>query len=119
MVKSFMLYNGQFVFDGKNDITMISDDDELVQGVGIIIATNTGEWFLNPSFGLDRFGILGQKLESEKIVNKITTAILTNEPRVNSVDGIELDYSSSERRLGITFTFSKQDGTQLTGTVGV
>jgi phage baseplate assembly protein W len=119
-LKSFFLdANGQFNFDGRNNLVMVSDDDELIQCVGMIISTNTGEWFLNPSFGLDRFNILGKKMDRDRITATITAAIITNEPRVASVDSIELDFSNSQRSLGVTFTFTKQDGTQLTGEVGV
>jgi phage baseplate assembly protein W len=99
---------------------MVSGDDELVQAVGMIVSTNLGEWFLNSNFGLARFQILGTKLESDRITQLVTKSILENESRVSSVDKVELVQDDiTPRGIKITFTFTKTDGTQLTGQVGV
>lgn len=115
-MKGFLLTPaGQFVFDGQNNMVMVDEDDELMQSVRHIITTNLGEWFLNPLIGWDRFGTLGAKKDEERTITDLSRAILEGEGRVDTVEDIVLDYNRPERHLHITFTFTKKDGTELTG----
>lgn len=114
-MRSFKLQNGQFVFDGQNSLIMVEGDLELMQCIQHIITTQLGEWFLNPTIGWDRFGTLGQKPNEERTVNDIIAAIINSEPRVASVDDVQVTYNVPGRHAKIRYVVTKQDNEQVTG----
>lgn len=107
---------GDFVFDSNRTMQMVEDDDELVQAVRVAIQTNLGEWFINPLFGFDRFDVLGQNYDVERITDDITYA-MSQVDRVDTVDDIYTEFDSEKRKLLISYVFTKVDGDQLADTV--
>lgn len=114
-MKSFKLKNGQFQFDGQNALAMVDEDDELMQCIQQTITTQLGEWFLNPTIGWNRFNTLGRKPSEERSANDIIAAILTSEPRVASVDNVNVTFNEDGRGAKITYIVTKQDSTELAG----
>ena len=90
--------NGDFVFDGQNNLALVSDEDEFLQSIGEILRTNTGEWFLNEDHGLSRYEILGNKYNETDASDLITEAIFQHED-VDRVEKIELDFVRNTRKL--------------------
>jgi hypothetical protein len=117
-MKSLKVVNGDLQFDGQNNLIMVDGDDELIQAVTEIIIVNAGEWFLNPLHGYDRFEVLGQKFDRDRAIDSLYAAVL-QEPRVDRVENIELDFDRSGRHLDIKFEFAKANGEIVEGGVVV
>lgn len=109
---------GDIDFDGSNNIKMVGGDDELIQSVRNRIATNVGEWFLNPDFGFDRFEVLGKKVDYDMAADILSAAIL-NEERIAGVDDLKFDYDAANRKMFISFSLTKTDGGTVEGGVTV
>lgn len=117
-MKSFYINpsSNDIEFDGQNSIKMIDGNDEIIQGVRIIITTNIKEWFLNPDFGFDRFSILGNKHDQERATDALYKAILQHE-KVAMVDNVSFEVEREKRKLKINFSFTTIDGDVIEGGV--
>jgi phage baseplate assembly protein W len=115
-VINFKLIDGDLVFDNQNNISMVSDDDELLQCIEEILKTNTGEWFLDDSVGFARFELLGSKFNEDTAIDLLTEAIL-QETRIDSLENLTLDFDRKTRKLSVTFEIIKATGESLIGEV--
>ncbi len=105
---------GDFEFDGQKRLKMISDDEEIMQGIWMIITTNVGEWFLNDQFGFARFRILGQKFDEADAVDELNAAILQHD-KIAAVEDVVLDYNRTTRKLKINYVCRKENGEIIEG----
>jgi phage baseplate assembly protein W len=115
---NFKLVDGDLVLDAQKNIPMVSDDDELLQCVEEILRTNAGEWFLNDSIGFARFEVLGSKFNEDTAINSLTEAVL-QEPRIDSVENITVDFDRKTRKMSVTFEIMKVTGETLIGEVEI
>ena len=115
---NFKLVDGDIVFDGQNNISMVSDNDELLQSIEEILNTNAGEWFLDDENGFARFEVLGQKFDEDTAINAISTAIFQNE-QVGSIENITVDFDGKSRKLTVTFEIIKTTGETVIGEVEI
>lgn len=96
---------GDLDFDSQNNLRMAEDGVEQTQTLWLLFTTQTGEWFLDTRHGVNyRDHILGVKPDADE--NRIRATVedaLGQEPRVDEILSIALDYSRQERRLGIDF----------------
>lgn len=107
---------GDFVFT-NGDMEIVAGDDELLQSVRHTLRTNLGEYFLNPDFGFARYEALGEKYDHNRIKDAVYAAILSV-PRVTAVNDVHSFYDGENRKLLITFTFTKGE-TEITGEVQI
>lgn len=118
MMINFKMVGGDIVFDGQNNITMIDGDDEFLQCVREILTTNTGEWFLDDSNGLDRFSILGEKYNAEEAADMLTEAIFQDD-RVERVEKLNIDFDRKSRKMTVLFEIVKTNEEILIGEVEI
>ena len=115
-MKTFLLNeSGDLEFDGSRNIRMVDGADEKIQSVRLLIATNTGEWFLNTDFGMDYFAILGQKWPDAK--EEIRAAFMEafeQEERIDEVLSLSFEYMREERKLKVNFHL-RMDGEEVEG----
>lgn len=65
------------------NLSLIENDEETVQSIGIILRTRQGEFFGDPEMGLDQTNIFGKKYDREIASTDIFEA-LEQEERVNN-----------------------------------
>lgn len=102
------------VFDGQNNIVMVGEDEEILQCIERVITTNSGEWFLNPGMGFDRYEILGKKYNPEYTSDLLYAAIL-QETRISSIENIRYEFNRQGRGLKVYVVLIKANGEQLEG----
>lgn len=106
--------DGRIILDGQNNISVVSGQDEFTQAVEEILKTNAGEWFLDPDHGLDRFEILGKKVDAEHATDILRAAIF-QEPRVDRIEKLELEFEKINRKLIVKFEIIQTTGETVEG----
>ena len=115
-MKTFLLNeSGDLEFDGSRNIRMVDGADEKIQSVRLLIATNTGEWFLNTEHGLDYFVFLGQKWpDSEEETRAAFMEAFEQEPRIEEVLSLSFEFLREERKLKVKFRL-RMEGEEVEG----
>ncbi|EOV2989959.1 DUF2634 domain-containing protein [Enterococcus faecalis] len=72
------------------DILLVEDNLELTQSVFMILSIRLKEFKLDPSVGLESENMLGKNYNEDYLKQDITEAILDQEPRINSIENIEI-----------------------------
>ena len=112
------LVEGDLVLDNQHNITMVSDNDEIMQCVEEILKTNAGEWFLDDAVGFARFEVLGRKFNEETTIEALAEAIL-QESRVDSIENLTMNFDRKSRKLTVNFEIIKTTGETATGEVEI
>lgn len=102
MITFLLDETGDIVFDGQYNLRMVMGAEEKQQAIRVLLQTNLGEWFLNTGHGLDYMAILGKKPNGAEIRAVIMEA-LKQEPRVEEVISLDIDYDRSKRHLSVYF----------------
>ena len=97
------------MFDGQNNLSLVSDENEENQSLRAILSTNKGEWFLNSDIGIDYTLLQVKNPDLDLIKQEIYSAIM-QEGRVSSVDSLEVSFDSSKRKLSISFSATMVSG---------
>lgn len=113
-MRTFKIVNGDLLFDGQNNLVMVEGHEEEAQSIERILTTNQGEWFLNILHGLDYNEIQGKGKTKEGIKLALIEAI-SQEPRVEDIEFIEVDIDNRNRRLNVKFNILMQSGNYVTG----
>ncbi len=111
MLKTFGLdlYNDVH-FDGENNLVIIESVDEAEQSLLHHLKTRQGEWFLNTEHGLNYSVFLGEKFDRvQEATRAAFLECLYQEPRVEEVISIALDFDSTERAMRVDFAV-RMDG---------
>lgn len=106
------------VFDNQNNIKFVTDDDEVDQSTGLLLNVNTGEWFLNQSFGLD-FSKLQVKNPDETSIRAAVFTALQQEPRIKSLSSLSVSLDSKSRQLTVNFNATAVDGSNISNSTAV
>lgn len=107
--------SGDLIIEG-DDLVIISESEEVVQCCRHEIATNMGEWFLNPEMGINQDLFVGNNLDEEVMRSELTQAIL-RDPRVVAVEAITFERNRQARTLLIKFAASGPSGEVYEGEV--
>jgi len=110
-VQSIKLVNGDLAFDG-NDLAVLEGVEELAQCCRITIGTNRGEWFLNPDMGIDFNVFLGKQPNEDQMREELRQGLL-QEPRISTVDAIEIQPDRAERKQTVAFRATGANGEQI------
>ncbi|UZH06410.1 DUF2634 domain-containing protein [Heyndrickxia coagulans] len=111
-MKGLKLVNGDLVFDENGELEMVSDDDEIVQNLEMILSTQLGEFQLDETIGLDRSNILTKQFDEEQAHYDIVEALM-QEDRVAEVREIIFTPDKKNRRISIDVTVVKTDGSSV------
>lgn len=87
----------------NNELVFINGVDEIKQCLRQILRTNINEWFLDPTLGFDRYTVLGQKTFNEEDVREALVNAIEQEPRIETVENIEINFDDRKRELHIRF----------------
>jgi len=85
----------EFVLE-TGELLMTVDEDDIQASLRILLGTNLGERFLNPTYGLDLHELLFEPLSTTMktfVKDRVKTAILIYESRINLLS-LELDTSA-------------------------
>jgi len=93
-----------------NTLTLVSNTDNLIQSIKILLKTGIGEIRTFPNFGIDMPLLLDRTLSNDNIKNAVYNAII-KDPRVASIDKIKI--SKVDRVLNIAVQLTSTDGTVL------
>lgn len=86
----------------NNDIQMVSDVDEIIQNIKVILRTRLGEFFGDAEMGLDYSDILGKNYSEQYAVASIMDALLEDN-RVSSVTDVNLTVQSRQLFCEVDF----------------
>ncbi|KOP82014.1 hypothetical protein AMS60_05660 [Bacillus sp. FJAT-21945] len=106
-MKTLKLVKGDLEFK-NGDLVMVEGDEELQQCIEIVLGTNKGEWFLNPELGID-FNKIREKSTDGDIENEIIEGV-SQEPRIETIESLEIKKNKTNRQAEITFNAVKTDG---------
>ncbi|MCG7409036.1 DUF2634 domain-containing protein [Paenibacillus sp. ACRRX] len=111
-MRTWQLLDGDIqLSDGQ--VAWIDGRDELAQSVRIRMGTRLGEYFFAPEMGLDHEKVLGKQVSEEGIREAIMLC-LAEEPRIQSVDDMELEWDGVTRQLIVQLTLTGTDGEEVT-----
>jgi len=100
-----------FIFSAAhNTLTLVSNTDNLIQSIKILLKTGIGEIRTFPNFGIDMPLLLDRTLSNDNIKNAVYNAII-KDPRVASIDKIKI--SKVDRVLNISVQLTSTDGAVL------
>ena len=89
-------------------IEMVSEEEDIVQSLEIILSTRPNERIMQPDFGCDLSQYLFEELSQNLITGIrviIADAILYHEPRID-LDNIDINESQKEGLLLISITYT-------------
>lgn len=107
-MQSPKLLNGDLVID-NGELVLIDGPEELTQCCEILLGTNQGEWFLNPQIGINFSKMNGKDITEETIRQQIKKG-LRQEPRIQSVDQIDVQLDKKNRVSSVSFLASGTNG---------
>jgi phage baseplate assembly protein W len=97
----------EFVLE-TGEVLMTSDEEDIQASLKILLGTSFGERFLNPKYGLDMHELLFEPMSTTMttfLEDRIKTAILIDEPRINLLS-LEIDTSAQfEGRVAIILEY--------------
>lgn len=103
--------DNDLTFDPKtNRLVLVSDTDNLIQAIRILLKTGLGEIRSFPNFGIDMPQLLDRSLSNDNIKNAVYNAII-KDPRVASIDKIKID--KQNRILNIYVQLTSNEGATL------
>lgn len=108
-MKTLKLVDGDLSFDGNNDLEMVSDDEEYVQNLKVIMQTRLGEFDLDETVGLNRENLLTKQFDEEQARYDLIEALM-QEDRTDEVSKLIFNQDKLNRKLSIDLEVKKTDG---------
>lgn len=102
--------NGDLIVDGLNNLSLVSDIEELKQRIKLEATTQVGEWFLNEEFGIEWFDNM-EEGDTDGIISELET-IIEDDEDVETVE-VTFDLDSNTRELTIDYTARLVDGSEI------
>jgi len=108
-VKNFLLQDGDIVLI-NNDVQLVVDNTEIIKRIEFILNVAKGEWFLNPSVGMDREPIFSKIFNDTRARDSIIESVGQVE-EVETVDNII--FIRIDRTLLVTMDITLKTGDTL------
>ena len=115
-MQSPKLLNGDLVIE-NGELLLIDGAEEIAQCCEIVLGTNKGEWFLNPQLGID-FNTLNNKAVSVEAVREQIRSGLRQEPRISTIEAINVQLDTKARQSSVTFRATATTGEVVQGGTG-
>ncbi|MBN3523481.1 DUF2634 domain-containing protein [Paenibacillus apiarius] len=110
-MKAWALNDGDIqVSDGQ--IAWIDGREELAQSVRIRMGTRLGEYFFAPDMGLDHDQMMGKQVDEDSIREAVMRC-LAEEPRIQSVEELEIDWDERARTVSMRLVMMSADGEEV------
>ena len=122
---------------GRAGVEMLQEEDDVASSLTILLGTALGERILQPFYGCNMDELMFESVDTRLktlIADKVETAILYNEPRVE-LESVKLDDSgglegavvigviyrikSTNSRFNFVYPYYKQEGTDINLTTTV
>lgn len=94
----------------SNKIELVTDKEELMQKIRLIIGTNIGEWFLDKEEGIDFRSVLGKNPNKDLIQNNIQSALIQVD---ENLEIKEFSCTTKDRELEIKFAAINDKGEEI------
>ncbi|GGC97949.1 DUF2634 domain-containing protein [Enterococcus wangshanyuanii] len=101
--------SGDVLFE--SDLQLVDGEDELAQSVLLILSIRLGEFFLEDELGLSHENMLAKNFNEEYLSQDIVWAITDQEPRVASVNEVEI--IKNNRDLSVRVRMIAADGREI------
>lgn len=111
-MKTLKLVDGDLVFNSNKELEMVSDEEEFMQNIQIILQTSLGEFELDDTIGLDRVNFLTKQFEEELAHYDIVEALM-QEDRTEEVSEITFIQDKKNRALSVDLEIKKIDGSSI------
>lgn len=92
---------------------MVSGPEEIAQSCRMAMGTNKGEWFLDLDFGIDFSRITGKGVAEEDVRDELTEGMF-QEPRIQTVDNVEVVFDRANRTFTATIAATGVNGDIIT-----
>lgn len=103
--------------DENNDRAIVdefvTDDEELVQSIKLILATNLGELEWNQKFGLSHQDILDNTDNQDYVLKQIEDCLANNLDNFENVKIISIEPETEDRLLNIELEVTMADGSTV------
>ncbi|MCM3338229.1 DUF2634 domain-containing protein [Paenibacillus sp. MER TA 81-3] len=110
-MKSWALKDGDIqVSDGQ--IVWIDGREELAQSVRVRMGTRLGEYFFAPDMGLDHDQMMSKQVDEDSIREAVMRC-LAEEPRIQSVEELEIDWDERARTVSMRLVMMSADGEEV------
>ncbi|OMF28298.1 DUF2634 domain-containing protein [Paenibacillus sp. FSL H8-0259] len=93
----------------SGELQLITGPDEIAQCCELALGTNKGEWILDPDMGIDFARITGKGVTEEEIRDELTSGVL-QEPRIQTVDTVNVTFDRQRRTATANFTAMAVNG---------
>lgn len=131
------LENKDLSFDGSGKVTIVANEEKLVQGISKLLLTEQGRNFIHQLYGSDIYGLLGKKMKSTTInsllssrISKLVTYFMSiqgNQQINQSVDPKEILKAvesivverADANRIIVRVNMRTQQGTQVSALIPV
>ena len=95
------------------DLQIVRGDDAIVQQLTIRLQFFLGEWFLDESVGIPYWTEVFTKDPNLTAIRSYYRQAITTTPGIKSLTTLDLDFDGAARRLDVSFSAVKDDGTVL------
>ena len=110
---------GDLEFDGNRALRTVEGAAEQRQAIRLLLETVQGEWFLSTRHGLDYRDVWGAKWPRDRdAIRAAMTEAFAQEPRIEEIATLEIEYDQQERRLAVYFEL-RMEGATVADTVEV
>jgi len=103
------------VFDADGMMVLIHDNETVAQNIRNILLTWRGEFFLDENHGTDYESVMGQVPTAElfELAKETIRDAVFQEPTVQQVDNIKVEYTSENRQITASFSGVLIDGSSI------
>ncbi|WP_240415034.1 DUF2634 domain-containing protein [Paenibacillus periandrae] len=112
-MRTLKLTDGDLVFT-NGTMQLVDGNEEIAQAVRIELLTFKKEWFLDSRMGVDYYGVILMKQPNYEAIRAELVQAILREPRIRSVDSLDVDFDRAARNLKVTFKATTRSGQAIT-----
>lgn len=100
MLRDLQLIDGDLVDDANGSLVVLEGSDAVIQSVTNSLKLFLGEFFLEPTDGVDWFGIVEKPFAALKLRDAII-AQLAKEPAIESIESLSIQKGATPRSVQV------------------
>lgn len=100
MLRDLQLIDGDLVDDANGSLCILEGSDAVIQSITNSLKLFLGEFFLEPTEGIDWFGIVEKPFAAQKLRDAII-AQLTKEPAIESIESLTIQKGNLPRSVQV------------------
>lgn len=110
-MKDFLLSESGDISFESDDLQLVSEENEISQSVLLILSIRLKEFKLDETVGLEDDNMLGKNFHEEYLKQDIIMAISEQEPRIASVETINM--VKTARNIAVTINMKSQSNEEI------